>query len=56
MRGGGLADAYSMYKRASTKDQFTDYEDREENLGTPYTVFFRMDLRFRSIVYQCSIF
>ncbi|XP_006356150.1 probable plastidic glucose transporter 3 [Solanum tuberosum] len=32
MRGGGLADAYSMYKRASTKDQFTDYEDREENL------------------------
>ncbi|KAM3232799.1 hypothetical protein P3L10_018158 [Capsicum annuum] len=35
MRGGRLADAYSIYKRASTKDQCTDYEDRQENIGSP---------------------
>lgn len=45
MKGGRLADAYSMYKRASTKEHSTDYEDREENLGIPYTVFFLFVLR-----------
>lgn len=34
MRGVRLADAYSIYKRASSNDHFTDdYDDREQNLG-----------------------
>lgn len=61
MRGVRLADAYSIYKRASSNDHFTDdYDDREQNLGTyPLHSFFflkkknsvckriyRTDLRF----------